>query len=143
MLARRLHCTVNDTRALIGLCLIVTSQISQIRDPSNSRAFTIAHIIIVLFATNPFYYLSKVEVYHLRNKDNEFSISLPPLPLTLILNCVKDNKFKFKVLAVEIRETNLGIRRNIFHLNSPVTYLNQSQFLLSSYLSDVHYFGRL
>ena len=33
MLARKFLCNVNDTRALIGLYLLVTSLLGQIRDP--------------------------------------------------------------------------------------------------------------
>ena len=49
MLLRKFLCNVNDTRALIGLCLLVTSY------------FTITHIVIVLLlhATYPFFYSSQ------------------------------------------------------------------------------------
>ena len=48
MLARKLLCNVNDTRALIGLCLLVMSHCGQIWEPWDSQAFTIAHIVIGL-----------------------------------------------------------------------------------------------
>ena len=48
MLARRFLFYVNGTRALIGLCLLVTSHLGQIRDPWHSQVFTIANIVIGL-----------------------------------------------------------------------------------------------
>ena len=41
-------CNVNDTCALIGLCLLVTSHLGQIPDPWHSQAFTRAHIVVGL-----------------------------------------------------------------------------------------------
>ena len=46
MLVRKFLCKVNDKRALIGLCLLVTSHLGQIREPWHSKAFTIAHIVM-------------------------------------------------------------------------------------------------
>ena len=48
MLVRKFLCNVNDTRGLIGLCLLVTSHSGQIRDPWYNQAFTIAHIVMGL-----------------------------------------------------------------------------------------------
>ena len=48
MLARKFLCNVNDTRALIGLCLLVTSGIGQIRELWHSQAFSMRHIVIGL-----------------------------------------------------------------------------------------------
>ena len=39
---------VNDTRALIGLCLLVISNWGQIRDPWDSQVFTKAPMVIAL-----------------------------------------------------------------------------------------------
>ena len=44
----RFLCNVNDTRALIGICLLVTSYWCQIRNSWDGQAFTIAHIVIGL-----------------------------------------------------------------------------------------------
>ena len=46
MMVRRFICNVNDTRGLIGLFLLVTSHLGQIRDPLDRQVFTIAHIVI-------------------------------------------------------------------------------------------------
>ena len=48
MLAFKFLCNVNDTRALIGLSLLVTSHLGQIPDPWRRRTFTLAHIVIGL-----------------------------------------------------------------------------------------------
>ena len=48
MLQRSFLCNVNDTRALIDLCFLVTSHSGQIRNPWHSQAYTIAHIVIGL-----------------------------------------------------------------------------------------------
>ena len=48
MLVRKFLCSVNDTRALIGLCLLVTSHLGEIRDPWHSQPFTITHIVIAV-----------------------------------------------------------------------------------------------
>ena len=48
MLAHKFLCNVNDTRALVGLCLLLTSHLGQIWDPWYSQAFTIAQIVIGL-----------------------------------------------------------------------------------------------
>ena len=48
MLACKFLCDVNDTRALIGLCLQVTSQLGQIPDPWHVQPFTIVHLLIGL-----------------------------------------------------------------------------------------------
>ena len=48
MLVCSFLCNVNDTRALIGLCLLVTSHCGQIIDPRDSKVFIIAHIVIGL-----------------------------------------------------------------------------------------------
>ena len=48
MLVHKFLCNVNDTRTLIGLCLLVMSQLGQIRDPWHSQAFTVAHTVIGL-----------------------------------------------------------------------------------------------
>ena len=48
MLACTFLCNVNDTRALIGLYLLVTSYVGQIPDNWYSQAFTIVHIVICL-----------------------------------------------------------------------------------------------
>ena len=59
MLSRKFLCNVNDTRALIGLCLLVTSHLGQILDPRHSQAFIIAHIVIGLsLHIHSFIYLS-------------------------------------------------------------------------------------
>ena len=44
MLLRKFLCDINDTRALIGLGLLVTSHLGKIRDPWDSQVFTVAHI---------------------------------------------------------------------------------------------------
>ena len=41
MLVHKFLCNVNNTRALIGPCLLVTSHAGQIRDPWHSKVFTI------------------------------------------------------------------------------------------------------
>ena len=48
VLVRKFLCDVNGRRALIGICLLVTSHLGQIRDPWHSQVFTIAHILIGL-----------------------------------------------------------------------------------------------
>ena len=59
MLVHKFLCNVNSTRALTGLCFLVTSHLSQIPDPWHSQAFTIAHIVIAWsLATYPLFYLS-------------------------------------------------------------------------------------
>ena len=61
ILARKFVCNVNDTRALIGLCLLVTSHWNHIRDPWYSQAFTIAHMVPL--AIYPCFYSSKLPCY--------------------------------------------------------------------------------
>ena len=39
---------VNDTRALIGLCLLRISHLGQIHNPANGQICTLAHIVIGL-----------------------------------------------------------------------------------------------
>ena len=58
ILVRRILCNVNDTRALIGLCLLVTSHLGQISDSWDSHVFTIAQSTWSL-ASYPFFYSSK------------------------------------------------------------------------------------
>ena len=48
MLVRSFLCNVYDARALICLCLLVSSQWEQIRDPWDSQVLNIAHIVIGL-----------------------------------------------------------------------------------------------
>ena len=50
MSARKFHSNVNDTRALIGLCHLMTSHLGQrqIRALWHCQALTIAHIVISL-----------------------------------------------------------------------------------------------
>ena len=48
MLVRRFLCNVNDTRALIGPCVILTSRLGQILDLWYSQVFTLAHMVIGL-----------------------------------------------------------------------------------------------
>ena len=58
MLVHKFLCNVNSTRALTGLCFLVTSHLSQIPDPWHSQAFTIAHIVIGLSLHIHFFYSS-------------------------------------------------------------------------------------
>ena len=46
MLVHRFLCNVNDTRALIGPCSLVTSPLCQIRNPLHVQPSTITHIVI-------------------------------------------------------------------------------------------------
>ena len=48
MLAHRFICDVNDTRALIGPCFLVTSPWCQIRNPCRVQPFPLAHMVISL-----------------------------------------------------------------------------------------------
>ena len=41
-------CNVNETRALIGLCLLVTLHLGQMRDPWHDQAFIVTNIVIGL-----------------------------------------------------------------------------------------------
>ena len=64
MLVRKLLCNVNDTKALIRLCLLVTSHLDQIRDPCHSQVFTIAHMVIGLsLHIHSFIHLSRSVVH--------------------------------------------------------------------------------
>ena len=48
MMVRRFLCNVKYKRDLIGLCLLVTLHLGQIRNPCHSQAFTKADIVIGL-----------------------------------------------------------------------------------------------
>ena len=47
MLVRKFLCNVNYLRALIGLCLLVTTHLGQIRDLWDSQVFTIITVVTV------------------------------------------------------------------------------------------------
>ena len=80
---------LNDTRALIGLCLLVMSQLDQIPDPLHSHAFTIAHIVIglslhILSFIHLRYYLLLVE-RHGTLVHSEMIFEIPRYIVSLIL----------------------------------------------------------
>ena len=60
MLVRKCLRSVNDTRARIGLRLLVTSHVGQIQDPWDSQVFTYSAYSNWSLATYPLFYSSKV-----------------------------------------------------------------------------------
>ena len=64
MMVRRFLCNVNDKRDLIGLCLLVTLHLGQIRDPWHSQAFTKADIVIGLSLHTGIHIFYSSKVYY-------------------------------------------------------------------------------
>ena len=65
---RKFLCNVSDTRAISGLCLLMTSHVGQIRGPRDSQVFTIAHMITDL--SLPIHYFLHLRFNCDRNMQN-------------------------------------------------------------------------